>query len=74
VITTDNGLGVPATAAGVLLGGGTLFANVTMTLDNAGVAPRPIGLLNQGGGLPPRRETRSRWMARLRAASVPARW
>ncbi len=52
VITTDNGLGVPATAAGVLLGGGTLFGNATLlTLDNAGVNPRPIGLLNAGGGL-----------------------
>lgn len=51
VITTDNALGVAATGAGVMLGGGTLFANATMTLDNAGVDPRPIGLLNFGGGL-----------------------
>jgi len=51
VITTDNALGVPATAAGVVLSSGTLVANATMTLDNGGVNPRPIILLNQGGGL-----------------------
>ena len=51
VITTDNGLGVPATGAGIVFCSGTLVANATMTLDNGGVNPRPITLLNQGGGL-----------------------
>ena len=51
VITTDNALGVASTGAGVMLGGGTLVANATLTLDNGGLEPRPIGLLNQGGGL-----------------------
>ena len=51
VITGDSSLGVPGAAAGVLLSGGTLVGNATMTLDNGGLNPRPIGLLAQGGGL-----------------------
>ena len=51
VITTDNGLGVPSAASPVILSGGTLVGNATMILDNAGLNPRPIWLLNQGGGL-----------------------
>jgi autotransporter-associated beta strand protein len=51
VITTDNGLGVPSVASPVILSGGTLVGNATMILDNSGLNPRPIWLLNQGGGL-----------------------
>ena len=51
-ITTDSGLGAPATAAAVYLNGGTVVGNATIALDNGGGAnPRPITLGNDGGGL-----------------------
>jgi len=51
VVTNDSSLGVASTAAAVLLSGGTIVGNLTMALDNGGLNPRPIQLLNQGGGL-----------------------
>ncbi len=51
VITNDSCLGASATAAPVVLSSGTIVGNSTMTLDNGGLNPRPIQLLNQGGGL-----------------------
>ncbi len=51
VITNDSCLGVSATAATVVMSSGTIVGNSTMTLDNGGLNPRPIQLLNQGGGL-----------------------
>jgi autotransporter-associated beta strand protein len=51
VITNDSCLGASATAATVVMSSGTIVGNSTMTLDNGGLNPRPIQLLNQGGGL-----------------------
>ncbi len=51
VVTNDSCLGVASTAAAVVLSGGTIVGNLTMALDNGGLNPRPIQLLNQGGGL-----------------------
>jgi beta-galactosidase len=52
VITADNNLGYPATAATVNLNGGTLVGNATLALDNGGGAnARPLALGNNGGGL-----------------------
>jgi len=51
VVTADICLGVPATAAAVVLSGGTVVGNATFALDNAGVNARPIALGGPGGGL-----------------------
>ena len=58
VVTNDAGLGVAATAAPVVMSGGTIVGGSTtntitlsVSLDNGGLNPRPIQLLNQGGGL-----------------------
>lgn len=51
IITNDTCLGDAPTAAAVVMSSGTIVGNATMTLDNGGLNPRPIQLLNQGGGL-----------------------
>jgi autotransporter-associated beta strand protein len=58
VVTNDAGLGVAATAAPVVMSGGTIVGGSTVSsntlavsLDNGGLNPRPLQLLNQGGGL-----------------------
>ncbi|MHA3775160.1 beta strand repeat-containing protein [Verrucomicrobiota bacterium sgz303538] len=52
VITANSGVGAVATGAAVNLnGGGTLFANANVALDNAGANLRPINVLDNGGGL-----------------------
>ena len=51
VITADSGLGAPANATVANLNGGTIVANATFTLDNAGANKRPLTLLGNGGGL-----------------------
>jgi autotransporter-associated beta strand protein len=52
LLAAGNGsLGAQATAATLNLNGGTLAANGTFALDNAGANLRPVNLLNNGGGL-----------------------
>lgn len=51
VVTNDSCLGASATAAAVVMSGGTIVGGLTISLDNGGLNPRPIQLLNQGGGL-----------------------
>jgi autotransporter-associated beta strand protein len=58
VVTNDAGLGAAATAAPVVMSGGVIVGGSTVntislsvSLDNGGLNPRPIQLLNQGGGL-----------------------
>ena len=51
VVTNDSCLGVAATAATVVMSGGTIVGGSTISLDNGGLNPRPVQLLNQGGGL-----------------------
>jgi autotransporter-associated beta strand protein len=50
-IKVDADLGAPGTGAAVNLGGGTIVAGATFTLDNVGANKRPITLLSNGGGL-----------------------
>jgi hypothetical protein len=51
LIAGNGSIGVAATGAAVNLNGGTLVANATFTLDNAGANARPVNLLANGGGL-----------------------
>jgi autotransporter-associated beta strand protein len=63
VIGADSGFGAPATAAAVLLNGGTIVGaslnssggisstGASFALDNAGANARPITILSNGGGL-----------------------
>jgi len=51
VLLAGNNLGAVATGMTNFLNGGTLVANATFALDNAGANPRPIVLLSNGGGL-----------------------
>jgi autotransporter-associated beta strand protein len=51
IITTDGALGAAGTAAHLNLNGGTLVGNASFALDNAGANPRPVVLINSGGGL-----------------------
>jgi len=51
VLLAGNDLGAVATVLTNFLNGGTLVANATFALDNAGAEPRLIGLLSNGGGL-----------------------
>ena len=52
VVAVDADLGTPATAAPVYLNGGTVVGNAIVALDSGGGAnPRPITLVNNGGGL-----------------------
>ncbi len=48
---TNGAFGAQGTAANLNLNGGTVVANGTMVLDNAGANKRPIVLGNNGGGL-----------------------
>ncbi len=51
-VTADGDFSTPATANGLVLGGGTVLAGTTFTLGNTGVSnPRPISLVGSGGGL-----------------------
>ena len=51
LIAGNGSLGAAANGAAVNLNGGTLAANGTFALDNAGANLRPINLLGNGGGL-----------------------
>jgi fibronectin-binding autotransporter adhesin len=50
-INSNSALGAPATPGAVDLAGGTLVGSASFALDNAGSNPRPITLVNNGGGL-----------------------
>ncbi len=51
LIAGNGSLGPVATAALVNMNGGTVVANATFAMDNAGTDPRPFTLLGNGGGL-----------------------
>jgi autotransporter-associated beta strand protein len=51
VISANNSLGYPATAAAVNLNGGALVGNATLALDNGGANARPVVLGSNGGSL-----------------------
>jgi rhamnogalacturonan endolyase len=51
LIAGNGSIGAAATGAAVNLNGGTLAANGTFALDNAGTGPRPVNLSGNGGGL-----------------------
>jgi autotransporter-associated beta strand protein len=51
LIAGNSSIGPAASAAPVNLNGGTLVANGSFALDNAGLNLRPINLLANGGGL-----------------------
>ena len=50
-VANNAEIGDPGTAAAVNLNGGTLMGTASFVMDNAGINPRPVNVLGNGGGL-----------------------